>query len=196
MSEINKTISEITDNTESLVKDYLQLISLKLAQKVAFIFAFVASLLVISVLVLIVIIFGSIALSIFLNNVLESELLGFLIMGGIYILAIVFILLKTDANKKPLFIGMFVKFILSFFEIEIKHKKSMEGLQFETEKTELEIDNFKDKIRSDLQFIPYIIWNSVVNEVIVFFAGKKKNKKQKQSKKKSKNQVDSDEKSE
>lgn len=193
MQQINKSIQDIKQNSEKIARDYLRLISLRVAEKLSYFLGIMATLMVLSLLSLIVFVFGSFALAVYLNRLLQSDVFGFLIVGGVYVFTIAFILWRTHSAQKPLFSRWFVKFILSFLEIDVDNAHhGIDELKTETQLTEIGIEINKNKVKADLQILPTVIWDSIVNEVLSFFMGwgraGRKRKKRKKAKKADRNE--------
>lgn len=174
MATLKSNIHKISDDTETLAKDYLKLFSVKQSEKLALFLGILTSVFILATLLLILIVFSSFALAGTLNRLMNSELWGFVIMGGIYILVIVFLIVKIFRTRTPLFANLFVKLIVGVMNIDSDQAKSVKGLKRESEHIKEKIETDKTKIEADFQILKYTIIGSVINEAVGLFTSKSK----------------------
>ena len=99
MAKLKKNLNNITDDTKVLVEDYLRLFSGKFSEKLALFLGILASVFVLFTLIMILVIFSSFTLAGYLSKVLPGEYWGFGIVSGIYLLTIVFFIVKIFRTK-------------------------------------------------------------------------------------------------
>lgn len=120
---MKKIFNELINLLTQLVETKVDLMRLKVLEFVSATIA-VTITLVVSFLVLgLGVFFCSIALAFFLNELLESSFLGFLVVGGLYLLIGIVLALLIKSKKKPLFIDYIIKH-LSQLIYEQKDNKS------------------------------------------------------------------------
>ena len=103
MATLKSNIKTISDDTETITRDYLKLFSIKQSEKFALLLGVLTSVFVLATILLIVIVFSSLALAETLNNLMTSDLWGFVIVGGVYLLVAVLIIVKTFRTHTPMF---------------------------------------------------------------------------------------------
>ncbi len=80
-------IEELSGNVKEYVNIQVKLINLKIVDKASSIVANITFVVIVSLLILLFVIFGSIALGYYLASVTGSVSLGFLLLTGIYLVA-------------------------------------------------------------------------------------------------------------
>ena len=176
MASLKNNIHTISDDTETLAKDYLKLFSVRQAEKLAIFLGILASIFVLATILLVVIVFGSFVLAGALNKLLGSDFWGFMIVGSLYLLWIVFLIVKIFRTNTPLFANLFVKLIISVFNIDSDQSNSINGLKKEGEYIKHKIETDKTKIEADFQILRYTIMGSIFKEILGLFTSKKKAK--------------------
>lgn len=174
MATLKSSIKNISTESEDLIRDYINLFSIKQSEKLALLLALLSSVFIMGFLFFIIIIILSFAIVAYLNGVLSSNYLGYIIISGAYLLAVVIIILKIIFTKKPFLTNLFVKFILSIFSISISYSKNFSGVNREIERIENEIDKNKIKIKADAQIIKYLVLESFIKEFFGLFKSKSK----------------------
>lgn len=172
MVSLKNNVNNIKADTETIVKDYLKLFSIKLSEKMALILGIISSVFILSLLLLMIIVFISFTLAAYLNTLLVSEYLGYLIVSGFFVLVIlliVFVMLKT---KTPMLSNFLVRFIISILDIETKQKPSIKGLKIETEYIKHDIEVSNVKIKADFEMLKYVVMETVFKEVFGMFSSK------------------------
>ncbi len=176
MATLKKNISNITEDTETLVKDYLKLFSIKQSEKLALILGILSSVFILSTLLLIVILFCSFALAVYLNDILPGDYWGFWIISGFYVFIILLIIVRIIATKTPLFANIFVKFIVTLLNIDTEESLNIKGLRRDSENLNHHIETGKVKIKSNFELLRYALMESVVKEILGLFTSQKKDK--------------------
>lgn len=176
MSKLKNNIDNITGDTEKIVKDYLRLAMVKLTERLALFFGILATVFLLVTLILIVVVIGSVALSGFLNDVLESKAAGYWIVAGVYLLFIGILVIRMFRSKAPLFSNLLVKLIVFVLGADVKHDGSLHGLKQEQENIHEQLDAHKDKIKTDIQLLRYTFLESLLKEFLGMFTTKKKAK--------------------
>ena len=100
-----------------LFKDNLRLFTLKGVEKTSLVLGLFATVCIMLGFCMTVLLFGSVALAIYLNGTLESRFVGFLIVSGIYLFVMLAMLLWVVKRKTPFLTGIFVKALVSLFNI-------------------------------------------------------------------------------
>lgn len=174
MATLKNNINNISDNTETLVKDYVKLFSIKLSEKLALLLGILAAVFILSLLLLIVIVFCSFVLAAYLNELLAHDYWGFWIVSAFYVLVITLIIVKIVKTKTPPLSNLFTKFIVSVLDLDMNQAKSIKGLKFESENVKQKIETDKIKIKTDFQLLRYAIMESFLKEIFGLFTSKKK----------------------
>ena len=173
MASLKNNINNISDDTESLVRDYLKLFSIKQTEKLSVYLGILATVFILSLLLLIIIVFWSFALAGYLNDVLANDYWGFWIVSGFYVLVIALIIFKMVKTKRPPLSNLFVKLIVSVMSLDISQSKSLKGLKLEREMLNHKIDADKVKIKANAQSLRYVIMESLFSEFFGLFKSKK-----------------------
>ena len=173
MASLKNNINNISDDTESLVRDYLKLFSIKQTEKLSLYLGILATVFILSLLLLIIIVFWSFALAGYLNDILANDYWGFWIVSGFYILVIALVIFKMIKTKRPPLSNLFVKLIVSVMSLDISQSKSLKGLKIEREVLNHKIETGKVKIKANAQSLRYVIMESLFREFFGLFKSKK-----------------------
>lgn len=177
MSKLKNNIDNITGDSEKIVRDYIRLLMLKFTERLALFFGILATVLLLVTLILIVVVIGSVALSGFLNDVLDSRAAGYWIVAGVYLLFIVLLVIRMLRSKTPLFSNLLVKLIVFVLDVDVTKDGSLDGLTQEKVKINEQLDSHKEKIKTDIQLLRYTLLESLLNEFLALFTRKKKAEK-------------------
>lgn len=184
MKNLKNNISDISKNGESLIQNYLKLFGMRQSERLATFLGGISSVFLISILLLIIIVFGSIVLADFLNSLFESKYIGFLTISILYLITVGVLLLKMKSTGKPLFTNLFMKFVLPLLNIEINQEPTIKGVQIERIQIEEKIENDKEFISVHTQLIKYAIFEDLFGVLTGFFTpqsdSKEQNKKSKE----------------
>jgi len=112
-----ESLNDIKDSLRSIFKDEVQLYTLKGVEKASLFLGIIATFFIVTIVVLLSIIFGSIALAKYLNLRLDHEFMGYLIVAGADVLLAVLLLIMVARRKVPLLTSLFVRAIISIFNI-------------------------------------------------------------------------------
>jgi hypothetical protein len=112
-----ESLNDIKDNLRSIFKDELQLYTLKGVEKASLFLGIIATFFIVTIVILLGIIFGSIALAKYLNGRLDHAFMGYLMVGGADILLAILLLIMVSRRKVPLLTNLFVRAIISIFKI-------------------------------------------------------------------------------
>jgi hypothetical protein len=186
MAKLKNQITDISRDTESLVKEYVKLFSIKQSEKLAVFLGIIASVFLLATLLLIVLVFSSLALAGYLNEAMAGDYWGYLIVGGAYILSIVLLIIKIFRTKTPLLGNFFARLIVTVLNIETDEATSLNGLKNASERTRQNIDVNQIKLKSHLQLLRYTIFETLFKELIALFKTKKKEKSKVKDKEKPK----------
>ena len=177
MASLKHNIENTSEHTESLIKDYLKLFSVAQSEKLALLLGILASVFILSTLLLIVLVFCSFALAGYLNEILPGAYWGFWIVAGFYLLVIALMVVKILVTKTPLLANLFARFVISVLNIDIDHAKSIKGLKLENKKVKEKIEADKTIIKSDLQILRYSLLGSLLQGFLGLFKPAKKQAK-------------------
>ena len=111
------SLKDLWNSLASLFKDELRFYTLKGVEKSSLLLGLIATIFIISIFCLLVFVFGSVALANYINFKLESGYLGYLIISGGYLIILILILIWMLKRKTPLLTGIFVKSLISIFNI-------------------------------------------------------------------------------
>jgi hypothetical protein len=120
-----------------------------------------------------VVIFFSFALAGILNHLLASFFWGYLIVSGIYVLAILGIILSMKKSKKPLLSNAIARSLAAVFEIESVHPKDLDGLALEKELAKEKINAQREKINLNFELLRYSFLEYLFKEFFGLFSTKK-----------------------
>ncbi len=176
MTSIKNNLNNLNEDSQSYVKDYIKLVSVKLSEKLALLIGILASIFVLSILLLLVIVFCTFAVATLLNDLLASEFLGYWIVTALYVVIIVFLIVNMIRTKTPMFSNLFAKFIVSILDFDMDQEKDIRGLRQESENVKQKIETDKAKIKSSLQLLRYSLIESFFKELFGLFSSKKKDK--------------------
>ncbi len=112
-----ESLSDIKDSLKSIFKDEVQLYTLKGVEKVSLFLGIIATFIIVTIVFLLGIIFGSIALAKYLNVRLDHEFMGYLIVAGGDIVLALILLIMVGRRKVPLLTSLFVRTFVSIFKI-------------------------------------------------------------------------------
>ena len=174
MASLKDNINNISDDTESLVKDYLKLFSIRQSEKLALFLGVLSSAFILTLLILIVLIFCSFTLAEYLNELLATDYWGYWIVTGFFILLITSLIFRIIKTKTPLLSNLFAKIIISVFELDINQAKNIKGLRFEGETAKNKIETDKIKIKANVQMLRYVIMEALFREFFGLFSSKQK----------------------
>lgn len=92
-------IDKIKNDLEGYIETKIALLKLELNEQIASALGKIAVILLIAIFLFLGVLFLSIAASFKLNTILDSHHLGFLIIGGVYLLLAIIFWLFTDKNR-------------------------------------------------------------------------------------------------
>jgi hypothetical protein len=176
MASLKDQINDISDDSKSLLKDYIRLFSVRQSEKLAMFLAILSSFYILSTIVIILVIFGSFVLAGSLNQLLGGEYWGYLIVGGLYLIVILLILVRIYRMKSPLFFNFFVKLVVLVLDIDLEEPADAQGLKMAEEKVKHRIDNGQLKVKSQVQLLRYTFFESLFKEFIGLFKPSRKEK--------------------
>ena len=179
MENLKNNIKDITTDGQNLVHNYLTLFGIRQSKRLATFLGVLASVFIISTLLMIVVVFGSIVLADFLNSLFESKYMGFLIISLLYLLTISILLLKMKISGKPLLTNLFVKFVLPLLNIEIAQDPTIKGLNIERDLLKEKIENDKNFISVHTQLLKYAVFEDFLSVFSGLFSSKPKAKTEK-----------------
>lgn len=174
MSKLKNNIDSLTTDTESIAKDYLKLLTIRITERLSLFIGILFSVFVISTLLLIVVLIGSIALAGFLNKILDSYFWGHLIVAGVYLLVITLLVIKMVRSETPLLSNLFVKLMVFILDIDDTETDSVKGLNVEKKRIKEKIDLNKEKMKSDFQLLRYSLLDGLMKELLGLVTRKKK----------------------
>ena len=145
MSKLKNNIDSLTTDTENIAKDYLNLLIIRITERLSLFVGIIFSIFVISTLLLIVVLIGSIALAGFLNKILDSYFWGHLIIVGVYLLGIALLVIKMVRSETPLLSDLFVRLMVFILDVNDTEVDSVKGLKVERKRVREKLDSDKKK---------------------------------------------------
>jgi predicted branched-subunit amino acid permease len=112
-----ESLHELKDSLRTIFRDEVQLYTLRGVEKASLFLGIIATFFIVTMVVLLGIIFGSIALAKYLNLILEHAFMGYLLVAGADLLLAVVLLILVARRKVPLLTSLFVRAIVSIFKI-------------------------------------------------------------------------------
>ena len=113
-----ESLNEIKDSLRTIFKDEVQLYTLKGVEKASLFLGIIATFFIVTIVFLLGIIFGSIALAKYFNLRLDHEFMGYLMIAGADVLLAVLLGILVARRKIPLLTNLFVRAIVSIFKIK------------------------------------------------------------------------------
>ncbi len=108
MKELKSKAGDLSDSVTEYIQTYYKLSMLKVADKATVISASVMSSLIVFFLGIFVLFFSGIALGVWLGKVLDNVALGYLIVAGIFLLAIIILVLLRKTIVFPMIKNMII----------------------------------------------------------------------------------------
>lgn len=103
MQGLKDSIYSLKDNTKGLIDDYVSLAKIEVAEKSSNILSLLIVIVLALALAVFFLFFTGIALSIWIGNLIDNEIAGYLIIGFVYlILAIVLIFVRKSLILPPI----------------------------------------------------------------------------------------------
>lgn len=177
MEKLKQNLNNLSDESQDLAKDYLKYISLTASKKLALLIGVVVTTFLLSLIFLLVITLVSFALAGMLNALLNSQFAGFAIVIGVYFLAVGLIIRHIYKTRAPLFSNMFVKILAFIFEIDSERPITLEDIDAEKKLVLQKIETGKGLLMTNMKLLKYIAIETIITEVLGFFASKSKKKK-------------------
>jgi uncharacterized BrkB/YihY/UPF0761 family membrane protein len=112
-----ESLNDIKDSLKSIFKDEVQIYTLKGVEKASLFLGIIATFFIVTIVVLLGIIFGSIALAKYLNGRFDHEFMGYLLVAGADVILAILLLIMVARRKVPLLTSLFVRTIVSIFKI-------------------------------------------------------------------------------
>jgi hypothetical protein len=112
-----ESLNDIKDNLKSIFQDEVKLYTLKGVEKASLFLGIIATFFIVTIVILLALVFASIALAKFLNLRLDHDFMGYLIVAGGDVLLAVLLLILVARRKVPLLTSLFVRTIVSIFKI-------------------------------------------------------------------------------
>lgn len=174
MENLKNNIQDITKDGEKIVNSYVKLFGMRQSQKLAVFLGVLATVFIISTLLLIIVVFGSIVLANYLSDVLESNYMGYLIITGLYLLVIAMLLLIIKKSGRPLLANLFLKFVMPLLGVEINQEETFDGLNKEKDMIESKIKADKSMMEVHAQLLKYSALEDFIGVIAGLFKSKKK----------------------
>lgn len=110
-----KKIEKIRLIIDDLILNYKQDAQLSIIEFSSKLLAYITTLIIFITIISSSIIFFSISLALYLNEILSSSFLGFAVIGFFLILSFIILKITIDVRKQPLFIDVFIKIFVKLF---------------------------------------------------------------------------------
>lgn len=173
MGSLRNNVDNISDGAKSYVNDYAKMLTLMLSEKSARFIGFFATFFIFAIIILVVIIFCSMALANFLNTIFLHDYWGYLIVSGGYLFLIIFLLTMMRKTTNHLITNSFLKIILMVMDVEIEQEPTLAGIKAEKEVLKHKMSAEKDKVGHSLQLLKYTFLESLFEEIVGLFRKKK-----------------------
>jgi uncharacterized membrane protein len=111
------SFKDIKEDLQTILKDEVRLYSLKGIEKTSMLLGVIATFIIVLIIFVLGIVFGSLALAKVLNASLDHEYLGYLIVGGGDLLLSVLLIVWVQRTKVPLLTSLFIKILVNIFNI-------------------------------------------------------------------------------
>lgn len=115
---MDDNVKDIKENLRGLFRDHIRLYSLKGIEKSSLFLGVIATFFIVLIFFIMGIIFASLALSKYLNALLDNAYLGYLLVGAGDVLVAVLLLVLVQRTRVPLLTSLFVKILVNIFKIE------------------------------------------------------------------------------
>lgn len=172
MENLKSNIQDLAKGGEQLINNYVKLLGVRQSQKLAIFLGLIASVFIISTLLLIVIVFASLVLANYLSAALQSDYMGFVIIAVLYLLVILILLLVMKKTGRPLLFNLLVKSVLPLLGVEISQKPTFEGLEREKEMLKEKISTDRSLIGVQSQLLKYAIIEDLIGVILGLFKSK------------------------
>lgn len=182
MESLKNNVNNIAKDSEELVKKYLRLFSIRQSEKLSLFLGVIATTMILTMLLLVVLVFCSFALASYLNDVLDSRSWGYWIVTALYLILIIWLFYRLFKTGTPLLSNLFAKIIIAAFDLEITNDKTVNGLKAEGDSLNNNIQNDMSKIKTNVEMLRYIFAESLLREFLGLFSFNKKKKKKKKEK--------------
>ena len=176
MEMLKNQVNDISEDTEKLVREYVKLFYIRQSEKLAMFLGILASVFLLATLLLIVLVFSSLALAGYLNKLLPGDYWGFWIVGGAYVLVIILLIVKIFRTKIPLLSNFFARLITAVLDVETGESGGLAGLKDAGEKTRQSIDLQQVKIKGHFRLLRYILIEALLKEFLGLFRSRKQEK--------------------
>jgi len=183
MENLKNNGEQLSKDVENIIQNYLKLFSLKQTESLAVFMGLISSVILITTLLLIVILFCSFVLGDLLNDLFESNYLGYGILSGIYALIIIILLLRIKKKGTPLFANFYVKLILPLLKIESRQRKDLKGLSIESDYVKENIELHKKTFMAHSQLLKYSLLEDLKNEIVDLVSSKLEKRKDRKNNK-------------
>jgi len=177
MENLKNNGEELIKDVEHIIQNYLKLFGLRQSESLASFMGLISSVILITTLLLIVILFCSFVLGDLLNDLFESNYLGYGIISGIYALIIIILLLRIKKKGAPLFANFYVKLILPLLKIETRQRKDLKGLSIESENVKENIELHKKTFMAHSQLLKYSVMEDFKNQIVDLVSSKLEKRK-------------------
>jgi hypothetical protein len=115
MEEKKTKLAEFRAIIEDILQNKLNVVKLNVIEFLALFFASIASMVLVATCVVLAMLFGAVALALFLNALLSSTFLGFLIVSGGFVVTLLILIRLTSKKGYPFFTDTFVRLFVGLF---------------------------------------------------------------------------------
>lgn len=176
MASLKNQINDISDDSKSLLRDYVKLFSIRQSEKLALFLGLLFTFYILSTIVIILIVFGSFVLAGSLNRLLGGEYWGYLIVGSVYLIVIILIMNRMLRKKSPFFFGFFIRLVVMVLDIDLEEPADAQGIKLAEEKVKHRIETGQVKVKSQVHLLRYTFFESLLKEFIGIFKPSRKEK--------------------
>jgi hypothetical protein len=112
-----ESLHDIKDSLNSIFRDEVKLYTLKGVEKASLFLGLIATFFIVTIVILLGIIFGSIALAKYLNGLWEHDFLGYLAVAAADLILALLLVVLVARRKVPLLTNLFIRALVSIFKI-------------------------------------------------------------------------------
>ena len=115
MEDQKSKVTEFRNIIEDILQSKFNVVKLNVVEFFSLFFASIASMILVATCIVLAMIFGAVALALFLNSVLDSVFVGFLIVSGFFLFGFVVLVWSTSKKRVPIFTDTFVRLFVGLF---------------------------------------------------------------------------------
>ena len=115
MEEKKTKLAEFREIIEDILHNKFSVVKLNAVEFLSLFFASITSMIIVATCVVLAMLFAAIALALFLNSLLKSVFLGFLIVSILFIVGFIVLVYSSSKKGVPFFTDTFVRLFVRLF---------------------------------------------------------------------------------